>query len=267
LPWTQDQIAPRGHAIECRINAEDVGDNFRPSLGTLATYREPAGYGVRVDAGYGHGDTIPQFYDSLIAKLVTWGADRGEAIVRMQRALADFAIDGVRTTIPFHQHVMGHAVFTQGEATIRFIGQHVADADLKALPQSAAGSASNGEADADAARTFHVEVNGRRFAVRVAEQNGESQPHSAAPQARRTAKRSDRAQTSNANAITSPMQGTVVAVRATPGMAVEAGQVLFVVEAMKMENEITAPRAGTVKDVAVVERAAVQAGQTLATLE
>ncbi len=267
LPWTQPQIVPRGHAIECRINAEDAGDNFRPSLGTLHTYREPTGYGVRVDAGYGQGDTIPQFYDSLIAKLVTWGADRGEATARMQRALADFQIDGVRTTIPFHQHVMQHGVFVAGDATIRFIGQHVTDADLKTLPQPAAESDSNGEGNADTARAFHVEVNGRRFAVRVAEQGG-SQPRTAQPaQARRAAPRSPRTHAGNNNAVTSPMQGTVVAVRATPGMAVDAGQVLFVVEAMKMENEITAPRAGTVKDVAVAERAAVQAGQTLATFE
>jgi acetyl-CoA/propionyl-CoA carboxylase biotin carboxyl carrier protein len=265
LPWTQDEIVPRGHAIECRINAEDAADNFRPSLGTLSAYREPAGYGVRVDSGYGEGDTIPQFYDSLIAKLITWGADRAEAIARMQRALVDFKIEGARTTIPFHQHVMRHGVFVAGDATIRFIGAHVSDADLKALQQPAA--TPTVEQAEDAARQFHVEVNGRRFAVRVAEEGGGSQPGTIAPQTRRTSRPGPRAQPANGNAVTSPIQGTVVAVRATPGMVVEAGQVLFVVEAMKMENEITAPRAGTINEVAVAERAAVQAGQTLATLE
>jgi acetyl-CoA/propionyl-CoA carboxylase biotin carboxyl carrier protein len=265
LPWAQNDIVPRGHAIECRINAEDAADNFRPSLGTLSAYREPSGYGVRVDSGYGEGDTIPQFYDSLVAKLVTWGADRGEAIARMRRALNDFVIDGVRTTIPFHQHVMQHPVFAAGDATIRFIGQHVTDADLKALQQPA--PAPTAEQAEDAARQFHVEVNGRRFVVRVAEQGDGSSPRSAVPQPRRVPKGGARAQAANGNAVTSPMQGTVVAIRATPGMAVEAGEVLFVVEAMKMENEITAPRAGTINEVVIVERAAVQAGQTLATLE
>jgi acetyl-CoA/propionyl-CoA carboxylase biotin carboxyl carrier protein len=268
LPWTQADIVLRGHAIECRINAEDASDNFRPSLGTLATYREPDGYGVRVDSGYVEGDTIPQFYDSLIAKLVAWGADRTEAIARMRRALGDFRIAGVQTTVPFHQHVMQHPAFRRGDATIRFIGQHITDADLKALKQASGEPTEPAEQAPDAARSFHVEVNGRRFAVRVTEQDGAPQVRNngAAPQPRRASAKATRAPAA-ANAVTSPIQGTIVAVRAAPGVAVEAGQVLFVVEAMKMENEITAPRAGTVKEVAVAERAAVQAGQTLATLE
>lgn len=269
LPWTQEQIELRGHAIECRINAEDAAADFRPSLGTISAYREPGGYGVRVDGGYGEGDTIPQFYDSLLAKLVTWGADRAEAIARMRRALQDFTIEGVATTIPFHRHVMQHPAFVRGDATIRFIGQHVADADLKALKGSTAASAPPIDHELDEARSFHVEVNGRRFQVRVAEPGGvtPARSNSAATQQRRTGKQPERTHAANSNAVTSPIQGTVVAVRARPGMQVETGQVLFVVEAMKMENEITAPRAGVVKDVTVAERAAVQAGQALATLE
>jgi acetyl-CoA/propionyl-CoA carboxylase biotin carboxyl carrier protein len=187
----------------------------------------------------------------------------------MRRALADFTIEGAQTTIPFHQLVMQHPVFVRGDATIRFIGQHVTDADLKALQQLAAPPAAPVEEPVDAARSFHVEVNGRRFAVRVVEQGGapSARNNGAAPQPRRSDKKPTRAHSADANAVSSPIQGTIVAVRAQPGMAVEAGQVLFVVEAMKMENEITAPRAGTIKDVAVTERAAVQAGQTLATLE
>ncbi len=273
LPWAQAEIVLRGHAIECRINAEDPADGFRPSLGTLTEYHEPQGFGVRVDSGYTQGLAIPQFYDSLVAKLVTWGQDRTEAITRMRRALADFKIGGAQTTIPFHQLVMQHPAFERGAATIRFIGQHVTEADLKALAQAKLpGQADDEQAAATSARIFEVEVNGRRFTVRVAQPDlaaGTAGNGVAAPaRPRRVAQaKSKQSHAADPNAVLSPIQGTVVAVRAQPGMQVETGHVLFVVEAMKMENEITAPRAGTVKEVRVAERAAVQAGETLATLE
>jgi acetyl-CoA/propionyl-CoA carboxylase biotin carboxyl carrier protein len=272
LPWSQDEIALRGHAIECRINAENAREQFRPSLGTLTNYREPHGFGVRVDSGYGQNDTIPQFYDSLVAKLITWGQDRAEAISRMRRALGDFKIDGVHTTIPFHQLVMQHPTFERGEATIRFIEQHITDADLQTLPQPELAPATGDEPEGEAVRAFQVEVNGRRFQVRVAETGGAKNAtvNGAAAKAPRRPEgggKRNQAPPASANAITSPMQGTICAVHVQPGTAVEAGQVLFVVEAMKMENEITAPRAGTIKDVQVSERASVQGGQILATLE
>ncbi|HEX6290406.1 MAG TPA: acetyl-CoA carboxylase biotin carboxylase subunit [Herpetosiphonaceae bacterium] len=272
LPWTQDEIELRGHAIECRINAEDPADGFRPSLGLISEYREPHGFGVRVDSGYTEGVAIPQFYDSLVAKLVTWGQDRAEAIARMRRALDDFTIGGVRTTIPFHRQVMQHPAFERGAATVRFIGQHIAEADLKALAQPQGPvMADDGAATASSTRTFDVEVNGRRFQVRVAQPDlpagASGNGASAAARPRRGAPAKKQAHAADPNAVLSPIQGTVVAVRAQPGMQVEAGHVLFVVEAMKMENEITAPRAGTIKEVRVAERAAVQAGETLATLE
>ncbi len=269
LPWAQDDIMLQGHAIECRINAEDVSDNFRPSLGTLTTYREPHGFGVRVDSGYEAGTTIPQFYDSLIAKLITWGQDRDEAIQRMRRALADFMISGVRTTIPFYQLVMQHPAFERGEETIRFIGQHITDADLQTLVQLEVSAADMDGQPVESVRTFHVEVNGRRFQVRVAEASDSTlagNPATSKAPSQRTTATAKQTRT-NISAITSPIQGTVVAVHAQPGMAVEAGQVIFVVEAMKMENEITTSRAGIIKEVQVTEQAPVQAGQVLATLE
>jgi acetyl-CoA/propionyl-CoA carboxylase biotin carboxyl carrier protein len=272
LPWAQDEIVLRGHAIECRINAEDPAAGFQPSLGTLTEYREPYGFGVRVDSGYAQGTTIPQFYDSLVAKLVVWGQDRTEAIARMRRALADFKIGGARTTIPFHQLVMEHPAFERGAATIRFIGLHVTEADLKTLTQvEPIGVPDDGQAAANE-RTFEVEVNGRRFQVRVAQPdipasvagNGVATP---ARSRRTTAPKGKPIHAADPNAVLSPIQGTVVAVRAQPGLHVEAGHILFVVEAMKMENEIAAPRAGTVKEVRVAQRSAVQAGEILATLE
>ncbi len=269
LPWTQDQIELRGHAIECRINAEDPANGFRPSLGTLTRYREPHGFGVRVDGGFAEGSTIPQFYDSLVAKLITWGQDRAEAIARMRRALADFEIDGAHTTIPFHQLVMSHPAFARGEATVRFIGQHITDADLTALARPITLADGNGRAP-EQVRTFEVEVNGRRFAVRVAGAGGPAiaphDPDGTASRPRRGGASNRATHAPDPNAVISPIQGTILAIRVQPGATVEAGQVLFVVEAMKMENEITAPRAGVVSEILVSERAAVQAGQKLATL-
>jgi acetyl-CoA/propionyl-CoA carboxylase biotin carboxyl carrier protein len=270
LPWTQDQITLHGHAIECRINAEDPAAGFRPALGTLSSYREPHGFGVRVDSGYIEGSTIPQYYDSLVAKLVTWGQDREEAIARMRRALADFSIEGIRTTIPFHQAVMNNAAFQQGEATVRFIGEHITEAQLQSLAQPDVVNAANGDVSEEQARTFEVEVNGRRFQVRVAgtgpATDTTTNGASAAQLRRGGAGKRTATHAADANAITSPIQGTVVAIRVQPGAQVEAGSIMFVVEAMKMENEITAPRAGIVKEVRVTERAAVQAGEALAVL-
>ena len=274
LAWSQDDIRARGHAIECRINAEDPAAGFRPSLGTLALYQEPHGYGVRVDSGYRQGDTIGEHYDSLIAKLITWGADRAEALARMRRALDDFVIEGVQTTIPFQRLVVRNPAFERGEATVRFIEQQLGDAGLKALARPAADAVEN--IDGDVVRRFAVEVDGRRFEVRVAAEPAAlpGRPVAGArpardgrplPTAREAAPGRRRA--GDSDTVSSPIQGTVAAVRATPGMAVAAGTVLFVIEAMKMENEIAAPRAGTVKAVMVAERDSVGAGQTLAILD
>ncbi len=261
---TQDDIHWRGHAIECRINAEDPANNFRPALGTIDAYREPSGFGVRVDSGAYPRYTIPQFYDSMIAKLITHGATRTEAIGKMQRALADFTLTGVITTIPFHQLVMQHEAFAAGDATVNFIPRYLADA----LPGLAVSVAPADAAEPVASRTFTVEVNGRRFAVRV---EGDSVPAGvvAAPRNGQAAPRRNAGKRATggpaADGVISPIQGTVVAVRAEAGQQVEAGQVLFIVEAMKMENEITAPHAGTLADVRATQGSAVESGALLAT--
>ncbi len=281
---TQEQIGWHGHAIECRINAEDPSASFRPAIGTISDYVEPSGFGVRVDSGARPGYTIPQYYDSLIAKLVVWGADRSAAIARMRRALADYRIGGVVTTIPFHQLALAHPAFARGEATVNFIPQHLA-AELQHLrtenrEQALTASIENQEPAAiEAARTFDVEVNGRRFSVRVAEQGAAERPSAGAREQRSSVGRprpgSGRGRSSvagrrsavagPANGVASSLQGTVVAVRAAPGQAVEAGQVLFIVEAMKMENEIVAPHAGTLSEVLIQAGQVVEAGTVLAT--
>jgi acetyl-CoA/propionyl-CoA carboxylase biotin carboxyl carrier protein len=268
LWFGQEQVSLRGHAIECRINAEDPAAGFRPSLGTLAEYDEPAGYGVRVDSGARPGYTIPQHYDSLIAKLVAWGADRDEAIRRMRRALDDFRISGVATTIPFHRVALAHPAFAEGAATVNFIPRYLADqlAHLAPIDQRTTTLAA-GEAVEDV-RTFVVEVNGRRFDVRVAgagaapatRANGRGPGARAGRPSAKSAKL-----TAPANGVVSAIQGAVLGVRVVPGQAVEAGEVLFIVEAMKMENEISAPHAGTIAEVRVQSGQVVEAGTLLAT--
>ncbi|MBA3945015.1 MAG: acetyl-CoA carboxylase biotin carboxylase subunit [Herpetosiphonaceae bacterium] len=267
LPYTQHDIVLRGHAIECRINAEDPAANFAPSLGTLASYAEPHGLGVRVDTGFKAGSTIPQFYDSLIAKLITWGSDRPEALARMVRALSDFEISGVKTTIPFHQLLLRNPAFVRGEATVRFIEDHIGEAGLHALATPPIMGDDFDEFNG--ARRFAVEVNGKRFTVRVAVPEDllandavQRQPASYVPHA---AKRS-KAPTAPGTLV-APLQGTVVTIRVAPGDMLQVGQVVAVVEAMKMENEVVATHAGRVKAVLVQPGQSVQAGMSLVTLE
>lgn len=270
LWFTQEDLTPRGHAIECRINAEDPLANFRPALGTIGEYREPAGLGIRVDSGVRAGYTIPQFYDSMLAKLVVWGQDRTEAIARMLRALKDYHIEGVTTVIPFHRAVMEHPTFVGGDFSVNFIPRHPELMDtVTALSASREPVEAPEEVDS---RSFAVEVNGRRFSVRVAEvgapsENGKAAPSRKAAGGKGKAARPGKPKMSpqEANGVICPLQGTVAAVRAESNQQVEAGQVLFVIEAMKMENEITAPRAGKLADVRVKPGVSIEAGSVLAT--
>jgi acetyl-CoA carboxylase biotin carboxylase subunit len=125
LSWKQEDIQFRGHAIECRINAEDPDKNFLPSAGRIDAYIAPGGPGVRIDSHCYPGYSIPPFYDSLVSKLIVWGCDRAEAIQRMQRALDEYAITGIRTTIPFHQKVLSHPAFQSGDVSTDFIEKHM----------------------------------------------------------------------------------------------------------------------------------------------
>jgi acetyl-CoA/propionyl-CoA carboxylase biotin carboxyl carrier protein len=264
LSVTQAELTPRGYAIECRINAEDAGANFRPVLGTLGKYSEPTGFGVRVDSGVRAGWTIPQYYDSMLAKLVTWGRTRNEAIGRMQRALAEYQIEGITTLIPFHQAALAQAAFEAGDTTVNFIPQH--PHIQVSGPASSEVSIAVDEQRSDP-RRFDVEVNGKFFAVRVAEVgqpasngNGRAQPNGASARAKASSSKPKQA----SNEIRSPIQGTIVAIRAEAGQQVEAGAVVFVVEAMKMENEVSAPHAGTLAEIKVTVGATIESGALLA---
>ncbi|MGQ9876220.1 MAG: acetyl-CoA carboxylase biotin carboxylase subunit [Chloroflexus sp.] len=268
LWFKQEDVVPRGHAIECRINAEDPLHNFRPALGTIGEYREPVGFGVRVDSGVHAYYTVPSHYDSLLAKLITWGSDRQEAIARMRRALAEYRIEGVTTIIPFHQAALEHPVFTAGAATVNFIPRHpeLFSRAAELTPPTAASARAE---PAPEPRRFTVEVNGRRFGVAVfgdgTNATPVASPSRSAPAHRATPKKTTLA--APVDAVISPIQGRVVAVRVAHGQQVEAGQVLFIVEAMKMENEITAPHSGTIAEVRVEVGTTVEAGAMLATYQ
>lgn len=265
----QEDLVPRGHAIECRINAEDPLHNFRPALGAIGEYREPAGLGVRVDSGVRANYTVPSHYDSLLAKLITWGANRNEAIARMRRALTEYRIEGVTTIIPFHLAALEHPVFVAGAATVNFIPRHpelltrTAELMPPATPPAPAEPAPE-------PRRFTVEVNGRRFGVAVFGDGMSLAPAQSAPARGAAPRRAAPKKTTLAapvDGVISPIQGRVVAVRVAHGQQVEAGQVLFIVEAMKMENEITAPHSGTIGEVRVEVGMTVEAGAVLATYQ
>ncbi|HET7092323.1 MAG TPA: biotin/lipoyl-containing protein, partial [Thermomicrobiales bacterium] len=254
-------VAPRGHAIECRVNAEDPGRGFAPAPGPIVAYAAPAGFGVRVDSAAEAGAVILPAYDSLIAKLIAWGRDRNEAIARMARALADFTIDGVPTTIPYDRAVLASPAFAAADLTTDFVADHP-----ELIPAPAPPPASDGAAS-PAAREAVVEVNGRRFNVRLHDEGARTRPVRPTPSARRA--RSERKApdvAANGADLRSPIQGTVVRVLVDEGQALAAGDVVCVVEAMKMENDIVAHRAGTISALAVAPGANVSAGDRIATI-
>ena len=239
LGLTQGDVAARGHAIECRINAEDPGRDFAPAPGTITRYVEPGGLGVRVDSGYAEGDHVPAAYDSLIAKLITSGRDRAEALARMRRCLDDFVIEGVATTIPAHRALVREPSFVDGTHTTATVAGGVLE-----------GLAAGGRRPEDRRGVLVVEGVGVRLwhpsmaewatAAVAAADGGE---------------------------LVSPMQGTVLEVLVEEGDPVAAGDAIVTVEAMKMETTVTAPREGKVTSLLLAPGDAVAAGQVVAVIE
>jgi acetyl-CoA/propionyl-CoA carboxylase biotin carboxyl carrier protein len=261
LSIAQEQVEMRGHSIQCRINAEDPLRDFVPTPGRITRYREPSGPGVRVDSGVVEGAVISELYDPMIAKLVVWDADRDLARRRMLRALSEFEIGGVKSLIPIHKAIMEHPEFANGGTLREFVegggyARRVAGADCEVPADGAIP-----EAVADEARTVVTEVDGRRFEVTVV---APEHPGRTRLRARRSqlAERSARLG-GGQDVIRSPMQGTVLKVAVDQGDGVEPGQLLVVVEAMKMENEIVAHHAGTVDQVSVGAGDLVSNGQEL----
>jgi acetyl-CoA/propionyl-CoA carboxylase, biotin carboxylase, biotin carboxyl carrier protein len=269
LWFSQDELSRRGHAIECRINAESPAHDFGPCAGRIERYVEPGGPGVRVDAAAYAGFVIPQEYDSLLGKLIVWGGDREEARRRMLRALGEYRIDGVDTTIAFLRMLLADDEFARGDYATpnveRFCQEHAAEI---AAAYPAARAQERGTADAGAQERgttdLTVEVNGKRFVVRV-QGNGEESRTSATRRTHRLAplKRS----AANGPTVTAPMHGIVAEIRVVPGDTVEDGQVVAVIEAMKMMNEVIAHRSGTVSSIAVKAGDAIETGATLITFK
>jgi acetyl-CoA/propionyl-CoA carboxylase biotin carboxyl carrier protein len=272
LSIKQEDLEIRGHAIECRINAEDASKNFAPAPGRIGGYREPAGPGVRVDSGVGPGDEISPMYDPMVAKLIVWDVDRRQATERMVRALGEYEIEGLKTLLPFHVAILQTKQWANAETCRDLIE------DRKWLKELAAPVEEPPEKEDEAVeQSYTVEVSGKRFDVRVigppfagggapgpAAANGAAAT-GAAPRAPRRSGGSGGGG-GGGDTLPSPLQGTVLKVAVEAGAAVEEGALIAVIEAMKMENEITAHKAGTVKELPIAVGASVATGDTLAVI-
>jgi acetyl-CoA/propionyl-CoA carboxylase, biotin carboxylase, biotin carboxyl carrier protein len=266
LSFGQADIRWHGHAIECRINAEEAAKNFAPAPGTITSYFEPAGPGVRVDSGVLAGSEITPLYDPMIAKLIVWDADRELATKRMLRALDEFQIGGVRTLIPFHKAIMASEQWANGETCRDLIEDKKWLKEL-AQPKPEAPAEDEGET---VERDYLVEVSGKRFEVKV---RGDAPPiaatsnGAAARPAPRRERKSGGGGGGSGDTLTSPLQGNVFKVLVEQGAEVEEGALICIIEAMKMENEITAHKAGKVEELPISEGTAVTAGDTLAVIK
>ena len=256
LSFAQEDVRFTGHAIECRINAEDAAHNFLPAPGLVTAYREPGGPGVRVDSGITAGSEVSGAYDPLIAKVIVLGVDREHARQRMLRALDEFWIEGPATLIGFHKALLSHPCFVAGETCEGIVESLQVEDGRPSLPGSAVGRTVE--------RVRTVEVDGRRFEVRLSDPEPEWR---ALARLRRERVRQGGSGAGGRDAVVSPMQGVVLAVRVADGDDVDAGQVICVVEAMKMENEVHAHRAGTVRSLSVEPGQPVATGQVICTIE
>jgi acetyl-CoA/propionyl-CoA carboxylase biotin carboxyl carrier protein len=268
LSVTQAAVELRGHAIECRINAEDARRGFIPSPGRIIAYREPAGIGVRVDSGVRAGDVVSDLYDPLIAKLVVHDVDREAARRRMLRALAEYVVGGPKTLIAFHRALLSSQCFVDG-STCRGVAEsdelarqvEELEEEFSHVATRLAGE-SDGAASATRERVVAMEVDGRRLEVRI---------HTTEPPwadlGRRHKERSKGLTGKASEAVASPMQGVVLSVGVADGDRVEPGDLICVIEAMKMENEITAHRDGVVSALAIAPGQQVVHGQTICVIE
>jgi len=230
----------RGHSIECRINAEDPRRDFAPTPGAIDEYLEPDGLGVRVDSGYREGDEVPAAYDSLIAKLIVWGNDREEARVRMLRALAEYTVAGISTTIPAHVALLNDPAFVQGTHTTRTVEE---SATLDGLAVSASEEVEDDNVLIVGSRSVRLWNPGMAASATASVHGG-----------------------AGGGDLVAPMAGTILKVSVDEGDVVEAGATVIVLEAMKMETAIVASQAGTVSEIRVAPGETVAAGQVLAIL-
>ena len=276
LPFSQKAVLARrrGHAIELRINAEDpAGGRFLPSPGRITRFRRPDGPGIRVDAGYDQGDTVSQFYDNLVAKLIVWAPDRDAARRRALRALDELEVGGVATTAPAHRAILEHPDFATGEHSTRWVEERLDLSTLGASDVSATRGEDGEEPEQKVRRDVEVEVDGRR--LNVALYVPESSLSAVGAPARAAAPRPARGRPSKGSgggavgsgSVTVPMQGTVTKVMVAVGDEVAVGQAICVLEAMKMENNILSEKAGKIAELRVSPGDTVSAGDVVAVVE
>jgi acetyl-CoA/propionyl-CoA carboxylase, biotin carboxylase, biotin carboxyl carrier protein len=267
LTVAQEDVELRGHAIECRINAEAAHKKFAPAPGAITTYREPAGPGVRVDSGVEAGSEVTPMYDPMVAKLIVWDVDREHATRRMLRALGEYEVGGLTTLIPFHSAILATEQWAKGE-TCRDLME-----DKEWLKTTAPPATDPPEAPEGAelvSRDYKVEVSGKLFDVKVLGEAAAGNPGSAGAAGKKPPKRERKAggaASASSESLASPLQGTVLKVAVEQGAEVSEGDLICVIEAMKMENEIAAHRSGKVTSLNVAEGAAVSSGDVLAVIE
>ena len=286
LSFEQDDVEVDGHAMEFRINAENAAEDFAPATGgKLETYDPPGGIGVRMDDALRQGDKLVTDYDSMIAKLIVRGGDREECIARAKRALAEYEVEGIPTIIPFHRLMLTDERFVAGEHTTKYLDEEL-DRDRIREAQDRwgpAGASSDDEDEEVVEREFTVEVNGKRFQVNLEDRGGlaaaASSSGSGSGSGSRPGRRSGGGGSSGGGGgsstgasvegetIDAEMQGTILSVNVAEGDTVESGDVICVLEAMKMENDVIAERGGTVAQVAVEEGQSVNQGDVLVVLE
>jgi acetyl-CoA/propionyl-CoA carboxylase biotin carboxyl carrier protein len=271
LSFTQDDISLRGHAIEVRVNAEDpAGGKFLPSPGRITTLEVPQGFGVRWDGGYTAGDEVSQYYDNLVGKLVVWGSDRATAIDRMVRAIREFKIEGIKTTLPADLAILAHDDFRNAEHSTKWV-EDVLDLSGVGGEPAAAPTDEGVEAEEKVRRDVDVEVNGKRFSVAMWVPASALAPVAAAGGAlgavRPRRKGSASAAAAGSGSVTVPMQGTIVKVTVAVGDEVTSGQTVCLLEAMKMENAIVADKDGKVTEIKLAAGQPVSAGDVVLVIE
>jgi acetyl-CoA/propionyl-CoA carboxylase biotin carboxyl carrier protein len=281
IDFEQEDVTVDGHAIEYRINAENPAAEFSPTPGTLSTYDPPGGIGVRIDDAVRQGDEISGDYDSMIAKLIVGAGDREECLARSQRAFGEFSVEGVHTTIPFHRLMLSDERFRAGEHTTDYLDEHLDPARIESAVDrwgpDVVDEAGGGDDQATRERSFTVEVDGKRFAVDLTERDPPLDPASLdveAGDSEDSSKQRSSAGSDDGGAVAAEgeevhaeMQGTILEVTVSEGETVEAGDVLCVLEAMKMENDVVASRGGSVTSVAVSEGDSVDMGDLLVVIE
>jgi acetyl-CoA/propionyl-CoA carboxylase biotin carboxyl carrier protein len=268
LSITQEEVELRGHAIECRINAEAAHMNFAPAPGKVGRYKEPSGPGVRVDSGLETGGEVTPLYDPMVAKLITWDVDREKATARMLRALGEYEVEGLTTLIPFHSALLATEQWAKGE-TCRDLTE---DQEwLKSTaPEQAPVPADDEDAPETVEREYKVEVAGQLYPVKVIGEAFGPVGANGASAAKRPPKRERKAgggAAASGNSLVAPLQGSIFKVEVAEGDEVEEGALVCVIEAMKMENEITAHKAGKIASLAVEVGAAINAGDAIAEIE